>query len=328
MKNKLLIVFLAVSLAANGYLWNKFVIKKTAEKEESCFIYPQDQSSIDFPATVIPPKPVFTGYSINGQRIFFLDIFVRGDLLNSVKNKYDIKISEDLVRNIQYLIYFFSEYKIIFNDKDRISLYYRENDKKIVYLRYKSRVDRSIHEGFLTETPSGEAYINANGEYITPCIKNGPFEGCPDIVFEKAKDLLMPVFLLGQVSRVKIPFDGKITALSDNTATGGNIEVTYSEYKIKGNYQYLGRISKVTSGKRYKKGTELGYSGYKKYNNLDGVAYFLKNNEGAVISPFVFHHTEKKQLAESLKTNFSILVNFYRYWYKQGIAYERDNAIK
>ncbi len=282
-------------------------------------------SSVDRPSSEELFAPIHTGYSLEGEPIRFVDVRLKGTISGSMKKKYDFTPSTRLVRNIQYLVFFFSDYEINFREGDRISFYYRPKDDRVVYIRYKSRYHRSIFEAFLTVAGENEIYVTADGFFLTPCIKNGPFKGCPEVEFERHGAALLPLFLSERHVSVSLPFRARVREIGQNRSSGGTVEVFYPDYRMGAVFNYLGSLEPLKQGRIYPAGTVIGYSGYRKNGPSDGILYYLKRRDGKNVSPFLFHHIERRTLSDEMKLNLSISVNFYRNWYRQGKRFEEKH---
>ncbi len=320
-------MFLVFSVTLNIYLFNNRheEIENITEtiSDSECHLYPTNQCLIDFPAETETFANLYKAYSISGDNIIFMDFKLSGSITNSIKDKYGIEPDAKLIRNIQHLAFFFLDFKISFRDGDKISLFYRDADSKIVYMRYKNRSKKSIYEAFLTETNGKEIYLSQTGAYIEPCIENGPFIGCPQTKLTMLNGNLQPVFIVSPHSEIKTPFDATVIAVNSNNRTGGSVELYYEKYHKTAFFGYIGNISSLISvGKRIKEGTIIGYSGFDKEKKYDGIIYYLKGQD-AVTSPFLFHHLERKSIKENDMVNLSITKSFYRRWLQRGLNYEK-----
>lgn len=324
-----LITFLSliISVVINIYLFSNRENPQEEYKETTvnseCYIYPRNQCSIDFPSEIENFTDLYKAYSISGDDITFLDFKLSGSITHSIQKKYGLEPNTRLIRNIQHLAFFFLDFKISFRNGDRISLFYKNSDKKIVYIRYKNRSKRSIYEAFLTEKNGTERYLSQTGSYIEPCIKNAPFAGCPQIKLTMIKGTLQPVFILPSHSKITTPFDATVISINSHDYTGGNIELYYNKYHKYANFGYIGNINtSLMVGKKIKAGELIGYSGFDKEKSYDGVIYYLKGKD-SITSPFLFHHLEKKSITENDMVNLSITKSFYRRWLQRGLNYEK-----
>lgn len=320
------VLFLA-SLFVNFY----FVIfdsdndKASQVLEKTGSIYPDSYSSFEHNISFEPEYPVYSGYTTEGDETEFLNFRLEGTIVNSVKKKYDMKVSRKLVRNIQEIVYFMNNFKIRFSRGDRISLIYRKKDSKIVFLRFKSALKRSVHEVFLFNDGSEEQYITSAYEYLQPCITNGPFEGCPQVTFVTDGKFLVPVFNTGFNEKIRIPFLAKLINTSDSYRKGGEMMFAYSNFATKAVFKGFAKVN--TSLKKntlYHKGVFIGESGFIVNSIQKGIIYYLKKGENRVVSPFIFHHTEPVSVDKNQKINIRITRSFYRDQYKVGIEFETD----
>ncbi len=325
---------LAVSFLLNGLLifyffWEKVWFRK--EPCPECRLYPAYECSVDFPATMRDIKPLFEGYSIRGEPMRFLDFVVNGTLAESVEAKYGKELPAEMVRNAQMLAYFFLDYQVRLGSGDRLSLFYRTEDNKILYFRLRSRSYSSLFEAFLYQTgipgsdTEREVYLTADGAVFPPCIKNGPFSGCPPVRLEKRQETLVPLFLLPHNTEVRIPFDAWILSISDFARTGGAVQMFFPDHGIVASFEYLGSVNpQIKKGRRYRAGTLLGTSGFAKREGKDGVRYYLERRDGTPVSPFFFHHTYSETIPAEERTNVTITQNFYRNWLKEAQQFERN----
>ncbi len=324
MMNKVLAVAFIFSLMLNIYLYRKGDENNLDEEGSSRYVYAENITSIDNAITPHIYFPRYRGYSITGEITEFLDFNLRGTIISSVKNKYDIDVSTDLVRNIQEIVYFFNDFRLAFNEGDRVSLFYRLSDQKIVYLRFENSRRRSVHETFLFNVKGEEKYVTSDGAVLQPCITNGPFKACPQIRFSSKQGSLIPVFETGQYSEATLPFMAKITSVSNNSLTGGTIELTYSNHLVRAVFEGLSEINTGLQKDRiYKQGAYLGRSGYPLPGGRKGIVYYLRRRDNSVMSPFSFHHTEKSYVPENRLDNLNIASNFYVRWLQNGIDFER-----
>jgi len=331
---RLLKVILGLSLLFNivlmfFLLWNRVGGEKEACPE--CRLYPAYECSVDFPATMRDYKPLFDAYSIRGEPMRFLDFTVQGTLAESVKAKYGMDFPNEMVRNTQMLIYFFLDYQVRLAGGDRISLFYRVEDNRILYLRFASRSYSAVFEAFLYQkgTPGSEMerelYVTADGSVLPPCIKNSPFPGCPSVYLEKRQETLVPLFLVPPNTEVRIPFDAWILSVSDFAKTGGAVQMFLPDHGLVAFFEYLGTVNaQIKKDRRYRAGTLLGTSGFAKREGMDGVRYYLERRDGTPVSPFFFHHTYSEMIPPEDRTNVTITQNFYRNWLKQAQQFERS----
>ena len=318
-------VSMALNIVAAVLLWRHYAATPP-ESAPECRLYPEQECSMDFPASVRDQRPIFSAYSIRGDRTVFLDFSLQGTLAESVEAKYGRELPNDLVRNIQTLIYFFLDYQVRLGTNDRVALFYRPSDNRILYLRLRSRSYNAVFEAFFYQTAQHETYATADGSIFPPCLKNGPFAECPPIRLEKRHDVLIPVFLLQQNGEVRFPFDAWVISLTDFSRTGGAVQVTFPDKGLVGFFDYLGTVNpQIKVGKRYKAGTLVGTGGFAKRDGADGVRYYLERRDGTPVSPFFFHHTTTAVLPADEKVNLTITQNFYRNWHRQGQEFEKQH---
>jgi hypothetical protein len=323
MMNKIIAILLTLSVILNIYLFNGRNIDQ-AGKDETCFRENENISSLDDSFTPHLVFPMFKGYSLTGELMEFLDFYLKGTIVSSVKNKYEIDVPLDFVRNIQEIVYFFNDYKILFSEGDRISVFYRSSDRKIVYLRFENSRRRSVHETFLFQINGSEVYVTGDGSLLQPCITNGPFKNCPQIRFTSEHNSLVPVFETGLNKDVFLPFMAKIVGMSNSSSSGGELEVIYSNHLIKAVFKGLNSLnSNLKNDRIYNHETYVGKSGYPLSGEKSGVVYYLRKRDGSVLSPFSFHHIEKKYVPENRKQNLLIASNFYTRWFRSGINFEK-----
>ncbi len=309
-------------------LWDRVFAERQPCPE--CRLYPAYECSVDFPATMRETKPLFEAFSIRGEPMRFLDFVVQGTLTDSVLAKYGREFPVEMVRNTQMLAYFFLDYQVRLGNGDRISLFYRVEDNKILYLRLASRSYSSIFEAFLYQQgqPGSEMereiYVTADGSVFPPCIKNSPFPGCPPVRLEKKQETLVPLFLLPHNTEVRIPFDAWIISVTDFAKTGGAVQAFFPDHGLVAFFEYLGTVNPhIRKDRRYKAGALLGTSGFAKREGRDGVRYYLERRDGTPVSPFFFHHTYSEMIPIEERTNVTITQNFYRNWLRQAQQYER-----
>ncbi len=326
MKTKIFIIFLvAVSLIMNIYYFTKD--EKCVEDYVSreVFIYPADQSSIDFDLSYDPQNPQYLNFSIEGDNIIFVNFYLKGSMIESYRRKYDRVLSEKLIRNIQEIVYFLNDYRIWFNERDRLTFFYNEQDEKIIYLRFKNAVRKTLSDVYLIKTIDGERYVNSDGSFLQPCILNGPFEGCPDVRFITDDNTLVPVFDVKMYQDLSLPFLAKLMNIDHSRNFGGAMEFVYSNYATRAFFKGLGHINdKLKKGSLYKKNAVVGKSGFILQDGRSGVIYFLRKNDNTPVSPFVFHHIEKKYLPEKYDRNFQIVKSFYARQLEFGIKFEQQ----
>ncbi|MCK5808784.1 hypothetical protein KAH37_07360 [bacterium] len=269
-------------------------------------------------------------YSLDGTPVLFLNFSLHGTITDSIARKYHTNVSSQLIRNIQNIVYFFSDFKLKFRKNDRISLFYRPQDGKILYMRYKNRSRRAISEAFLFEDEAGERYFTSEGSYLVPCLVNGPFDGCPNARLVRDRFGLVPVFSLPPQSPIYLPFKAKIMNISTSRKQGGEVEITYSNFLKKAWFKGLATIeTNLKKEELYSQNSVIGRGGYRKEKRgQDGVTYYLLNKDGSLNSPFLFHHTSQKQISEQFKNNFDISVRYYQRLYKRGYRFEKVFFVK
>ena len=320
-------VLFSVSMIINIWL---LVVEKDSEKieyvlNETESIYPEDFSSFDQNISFEPEYPVYSGFTLEGDKTEFLDFSLKGTIVNSVQKKYDRKISRKLIRNIQEIIYFLNDFKVRFSKGDRISVIYRKKDSKIVFLRFKSVLKRSVHEVFLFKSKGAERYLTSAQEYLQPCITNGPFEGCPDASFINDGKNLAPVFNTGFNEKIRLPFLAKLLNMSESYSKGGELTFIYSNLATKAVFKGLARIDTgLKKNSLYHKGVTIGESGFVVNSSQKGIVYYLKKGENRIVSPFSFHHTEAIPIDEEEKINVKITISFFRDQYRSGKKFEKD----
>ncbi len=322
-----LIVFLlfALSISFNFYSFIKKDSVTIKTEPENCYIYPINASSYEFPVSMAEKFSPFDAFSIDGDEILFYSVEFHSLIAEDIEKKYGIRLDDSVVRNLQQLVFFFNDFQLKFKEGDTISFFVRKKDNKIVYARLVSNSKKSLFEAFLTGRNSGENYINADGYYLSPCMKNGPFKECAGMSFEKQGKVLIPVFSMKHFSQVSLPFAGKIVDVSQNKISGGSVEVFFPDYGISAVFQYLGAVSeKIAKDKTLSSGTIIGVSGYKNNGATDSLIYYLKRRDGTMVSPFIFHHIEKYSISDDKKLNASIMVNFYRKWLEKGVSFEKQ----
>ncbi|HSW59893.1 MAG TPA: hypothetical protein VLJ60_03795 [bacterium] len=326
MKTKLFITFIvAASVMMNIYY---FIRDEKCVQEvvsEEVFMYPADHSSIDFELSYDPENPQYRNFSLEGDSMIFANFYLKGSMIDSYNRKYDKRLSDKLIRNIQEIVYFLNDYKIWFNERDRITLFYNEKDEKIIYLRFRNAVKKTLSDVYLFETIDGERYVNSDDSFLQPCISNGPFEGCPDVRFINEDNTLVPVFDVRMYQNVKLPFLAKLTNVDHSRNTGGELEFVYSNYAVKAFFKGMGYINdKLKKNSLYKKDAVIGKSGFVLQDGSSGVIYFLRKNENTPVSPFLFHHIERKYLPEKYNRNFQIVKSFYARQLEFGLQFEKQ----
>lgn len=317
----------ALSVFLNIYLFSgsrkEQKIENLLSEEQS--VYPEGSSSFDDHISFEPECPVYSGFTLEGNKTEFLNFRLNGTIVNSIKDKYDRKISRSLVRNIQEIVYFLNDFKIRFSLGDRISLIYRKKDSRIVFLRFSSSYKRSVHEVFLFAGRGEERYVTSSHEYLQPCITNGPFDGCPDATFVTDGKDLVPVFNAGFAEKIRLPFLAKLLNVSESFNKGGEMTFVYSNFAVKAVFKGLSSVNtSLRKNALYSKGVSIGESGFVVNNSQKGVIYYLKKGENRVVSPFSFHHIESIPVDEKEKINVKITISFFKGQYMAGKKFEED----
>lgn len=312
MKIKLFFVLITLfSIALNIYLYTKDEKCVDESSKKELFIYPQDHSSLDYELSYDPVSPRYTNFSLDAENIIYSSFYLKGAIIESYRKKYDRQISEKLIKNIQEIVYFINDFKIRFSENDHLSFFYTADDEKIVYLRFRSSLKRSVTEVYLFETIHGLRYVTNDGEYLQPCMTNGPFSDCPDVRFLSESGTIVPVFDVRISQNVKLPFLAKLTSMEQTRNYGGEAEFIYSNYATRAVLKGLGSMSKLKKNSLYKKDAVIGKSGFILEDGHSGIIYYLRKKDNTPVSPFVFHHIEKLRLHENYQQNFMILRNFY-----------------
>ena len=160
MKIKLFFVLITLfSIALNIYLYTKDEKCVDESSKKELFIYPQDHSSLDYELSYDPVSPRYTNFSLDAENIIYSSFYLKGAIIESYRKKYDRQISEKLIKNIQEIVYFINDFKIRFSENDHLSFFYTADDEKIVYLRFRSSLKRSVTEVYLFETIHGLRYV-------------------------------------------------------------------------------------------------------------------------------------------------------------------------
>ncbi len=314
MKNRFAYVsVLLVSVFLNVFLYlNQDSTPAEEDEEKPFFLYPTDHSSLDFPLTYDVDLPQFRTFSPHGDNILFADFVIRGTIADSFARKYNTKLPQNIVKNIQEIVYFLNGYKIRFREGDALTFFYDEKTGEILYLKYKNSSVRSVSEVYLFDAGNGAFYYTADGYALQPCITNGPFKGCPKVRFVYENNILVPVFEVPANDEVHLPFLAKLMEFDQSRGFGGTMELIYSNYATRAFFRGLASINPgLRKNALYKEKAVIGRSGYIFSDKKSGVIYFLRKFDNTIVSPFVFHHTEGRQLSEKSMLNFQILRNFY-----------------
>lgn len=308
-------IFFAVMVAASFILNIYFYSQDEKFVDENIkgevFLYPVDHSSLDYELSYDHQNPIYKSFSLDGDNVLFASFYLKGSIVDSFKRKYDRKISARLVRNIQEIVYFINDFKIRFSENDHVSFFYNEKDEKIVYLRFKSSVRKSVSEVYLFNTIHGQRYVSNNGDYLQPCMTNGPFSDCPDVRFLNENGTLVPVFDVKISQNINLPFLAKLINTDQSRNYGGEAEFIYSNYATRAVFKGLGSMNRLKKNSLYKKDAVIGKSGFVLEDGQNGIVYFLRRKDNSPISPFVFHHIEKMTLHEKYQQNFTIVKSFY-----------------
>ncbi len=323
----LLLLLLLFSLSINVFL----LVNRddSPQKQNDCLSFvPENDAEIslfDRPESVDYDTIQYDTFSLQGDRMLFLSFRLHGTIAESIKRKYHMPVSIRLVRNIQNIVYFFNGFSLDFRRGDTISLYYRPEDEVITYMRYKNRRKRIVAEAVLFDDGSGERYFSTEGNYLVPCLENGPFSGCPNALLTKDSRGIVPRFMLPPMSAIRLPFMAKIRELELSRQAGGKVEVMYSNFMKRGIFkEFASLVPSIKKGHIYKKGVVIGHSGYRKNaRGEDGFVYYIVNGDGRVYSPFRFHHISYRSVKDEWKSNFDIAVHYYRRAYRRAKKFEK-----
>ena len=314
MKNRFAYIsVLVISVFLNVYLYLNRDSAPVEEDDEKPFeLYPTDHSSLDFPLSYDVDLPQFRTFSQHGDNILFADFVIRGTIADSFARKYNAKISQQIVKNIQEIIYFLNGFKIRFREGDALTFFYDEKTEEILYLKYKNSAARTVSEVYLFDAGSGEKYFTSDGYELQPCITNGPFKGCPRVRFLYENNNLVPAFEIPVNEEIHLPFLSKLMEFDQSRGFGGTMELVYSNYATRAFFRGLAEINPgLRKNALYKEKAVIGKSGYIFSDKKSGVIYYLRKFDNSIVSPFVFHHIEGRQLPEKRELNFQILRNFY-----------------
>ena len=314
MKNRFTYIsVLLVSVFLNVFLYlNREPAEREEEEEKPFFLYPTDHSSLDFPLTYDVDLPQFRTFSPDGDSILYADFVLKGTIADSFNRKYNTKIPPQIVKNIQEIVYFLNGFKIRFREGDALTFFYNEKTGEILYLKYKNSSARTLSEVYLFDAGSGEKYFTADGYELQPCITNGPFKGCPRVRFLYENNNLVPTFEVPVNEEIRLPFLAKLMEFDQSRGFGGSMELIYSNYATRAFFRGLAEINPgLRKNALYKEKAVIGKSGYIFSDKKSGIIYFLRKFDNTIVSPFVFHHTESRQMPEKSQLNFQILRNFY-----------------
>ena len=308
----LIILCFLISLGFNIYLLTRESDPEEEDGPKEFSLYPDDFSSLDVPISYEPEFPVFNTFSSEGEEILFADFAMKGSIYESYERRYGSPISKQLVKNIQEIVYFLNGYKLKFREGDRLTFFYEKKSEKIVYMRFRDSLNRAVSDVYLFNSSNGQAYFKSNNYRLQPCIKNGPFEGCPEVRFVYENGGLVPLFNVPKGSAVRLPFLSKIVEFDQNRTMGGTLEVTYSNYATRAFFRGLMSVNQsLRKNELYRENATVGRSGYVFSDGGSGVVYYLRKSGNTVVSPFVFHHTELEQIPAKDQLNFMIARNFY-----------------
>ena len=314
MKNRFAyIIVLVVSVLLNVFLYlNQDSAQDEEDDEKPFFLYPTDHSSLDFPLSYDIDLPQFRTFSPKGDNILFADFVLKGTIADSFAKKYNTKLSQQTVKNIQEIVYFLNGFKIRFREGDVLTFFYNEKTDEILYLKYKNSTARTVSEVYLFDAGTGEKYFTADSYELQPCITNGPFNGCPNVRFLYENNTLVPAFETSANEEIRLPFLSKLIEFDQSRGLGGTMELIYSNYATRAFFRGLSLINPgLKKNALYKEKAVIGKSGYIFSDRKSGVIYFLRKSDNSIVSPFVFHHTESRQMPEKSQLNFQILRNFY-----------------
>lgn len=308
----LIILCFLISLGFNIYLLTRESDPEEEDGPKEFSLYPDDFSSLDVPISYEPEFPVFNTFSSEGEEILFADFAMKGSIYESYERRYGSPISKQLVKNIQEIVYFLNGYKLKFREGDRLTFFYEKKSEKIVYMRFRDSLNRAVSDVYLFNSSNGQAYFKSNNYRLQPCIKNGPFEGCPEVRFVYENGGLVPLFNVPKGSAVRLPFLSKIVEFDQNRTMGGTLEVTYSNYATRAFFRGLMSVNQsLRKNELYRENATVGRGGYVFSDGGSGVVYYLRKSGNTVVSPFVFHHTDLEQIPAKDQLNFTIARNFY-----------------
>lgn len=317
---------LIVSVLLNVFLYlNKDTTPKEEDEERPFELYPTDHSSLDFPLTYDVDLPQFRTFSPKGENILFADFVLKGTISDSFNRKYNTKIPQQIIKNIQEIVYFLNGFKIRFREGDALTFFYDEKSGEVLYLRYKNSSARTVSEVYLFDAGSGEKYFTSDTYELQPCITNGPFRGCPRVRFLHENNNLVPVFETPVNEDIHLPFLAKLMESDQSRGFGGSMELIYSNYATRAFFRGLASINpSLKKNALYKEKAVIGKSGYIFSDKKSGVIYYLRKFDNSIVSPFVFHHTESRQMSEKSMLNFQILRNFYSKASEYAKSFEKN----
>ena len=311
-RNIFVLLFI-ISISLNVFLYLDSDELETEEDDEKPFmLYPTDHSSLDFPLTYDVDLPQFRAVSPKGANILYADFVLKGTIADSFNRKYNTKFPQNIVKNIQEIVYFLNGYKIRFREGDALTFFYDEKTGEILYLKYKNSSARTVSEVYLFDAGNGAIYYTSDGYALQPCITNGPFKGCPQVRFLYENNNLVPAFEVAANDEIHLPFLSKLMEFDQTRGLGGTMELIYSNYATRAFFRGLASINPLLKKNAlYKEKAVIGKSGYIFSDKKGGVIYYLRKSDNSIVSPFTFHHTEGRQMSEKSQLNFQILRNFY-----------------
>jgi len=322
----LFVLLFIISVSLNIFLYLDSGEPEAAKDDEKPFIlYPTDHSSLDFLLTYDVDLPQFRTFSPEGDNILYADFVLKGTIADSFNRKYNTKIPQQIIKNIQEIVYFLNGFKIRFREGDALTFFYNEKTSEILYLKYKNSSARTLSEVYLFDAGSGEKYFTADGYELQPCITNGPFKGCPRVRFLYENNNLVPTFETPVNEEVRLPFLAKLMEFDQSRGFGGSMELIYSNYATRAFFRGLAEINPgLRKNALYKEKAVIGKSGYIFSDKKSGIIYFLRKFDNTIVSPFVFHHTESRQMPEKSQLNFQIIRNFYSKASEYARNFERE----
>lgn len=324
--NKIFVILFVISVSANIYLYFDSDEPQTEEDDEKPYmLYPTDHSSLDFPLSYDVDLPQFRTFSPNGDNILFADFVLKGTIAESFTRKYNTKLSQQVVKNIQEIVYFLNGFKIRFREGDKLTFFYDETSEQILYLKYKNSAAKTVSEVYLFDAGNGESYYTSDGYALQPCITNGPFKGCPQARFIYENNNLVPIFEVAANEEIHLPFLAKLMEFDQSRGLGGTMELIYSNYATRAFFRGLASITpSLKKTALYKEKTVIGKSGYIFSDKKGGIIYYLRKSDNSIVSPFTFHHTEAGQMQEKSMLNFQIFRNFYSKAVEYANNFEKD----
>lgn len=327
MKNRIAYIsVLLVSVLLNVFLYlNQDSAPGEEDEEKPFFLYPTDHSSLDFPLSYDVDLPQFRAFSPHGDNILYADFVMKGTINDSFNRKYNAKLSQQIIENIQEIVYFLNGFKIRFREGDALTFFYNEETGEILYLKYKNSSARTLSEVYLFNAGSGEKYFTSDAYELQPCITNGPFEGCPQVRFLHENNNLVPTFETSVNEEIRLPFLAKLMEFDQSRGFGGSMEFIYSNYATRAFFRGLAYINpELKKNALYKEKAVIGRSGYIFSDKKSGIIYYLRKFDNTIVSPFNFHHTESRQMPEKSQQNFQIIKNFYSKASEYARNFERE----